>query len=94
MFLTQHTKQLRDWYAEDEKQEMKILDDEHKLFLYDSLMESTENNFEVIVTHYKDNKYIKSTGHIHLLTNDELRLVDQSGDIHRIKINNMLDVQA
>ncbi|KAB2333765.1 YolD-like family protein [Bacillus mesophilum] len=95
MMLPEHVKMLRDWAAEDQYEQKKELDEQEVERLNEVLAEAMEFNRNVVITHYRRQKYELTMGTIHFWDemNKRLHIVDRFHEIHRIDLSSVVDVR-
>lgn len=95
MMLPEHVKMLREWVKEDSYEQPKELDEQQLELMSEVLGEAIEFNQTVAITHYRGQNYELVLGKIHYWDelSQNLHIVDNFGEIHRIPIKNIADAR-
>jgi ABC-type phosphate transport system auxiliary subunit len=94
MMLPEHVEMLRQWIKEDQVEPEKELDEQQLEFLNEALHEAVKFHRTVTITYYSRCRYQQITGTIRSCHEQEqtLHLVDQSGQVHFIALNTIIDI--
>lgn len=95
MMLPEHVKLLRDWAREDGYEQKRELDEQKLDSMNELIIEAIELKKSLAITHYRQKNYELLVGNIHSWDEitQRLHVIDRFGEIHRIDIVNVADVQ-
>lgn len=95
MMLPEHVKLLRDWVKEDGFEDRKEMDEQQLELMNEILFEAIEFDQFVTITHYRNRNYEIVIGKIHYWDElvQKLHIVDRFEEMHRISINDIVDIR-
>ncbi len=95
MMLPEHVKLLRNWKREDAYEQKRELDEQKLDSMNELIFEAIEFEKSLTITHYRHKNYELLIGNIHFWDdiNQKLHIIDRFGEVHRIDITDVADVQ-
>jgi hypothetical protein len=95
MMLPEHVKLLRDWKEEERIQKKPELDEQKLEEMNETINEAMAYNQTLSFVYFEDYEYRILIGHIHYADSvrKELRIVDEFGDRHDLKLEDILDIR-
>ncbi|SFE90809.1 YolD-like protein [Bacillus sp. OV194] len=95
MFMPEHVKGLRELDWDSHYKEKPELDQQQLEVMEETICEAMENNLGLCFVYYERGNFKLLIGKVHYLDSvkRELRIVDFHNDVHKIKVENLLDVK-
>ncbi|MGM7684687.1 YolD-like family protein [Cytobacillus sp. Hm23] len=92
---TEHMKMMKEAKADYYKLKKPVLDEHEIEEINNTTIEAMEFTQEVTVTYFEDGAFKPCMGYVHFLDqlNKHIRVMDKFEDVHRIKFENIINVQ-
>ncbi|EIT84972.1 hypothetical protein A374_13035 [Fictibacillus macauensis ZFHKF-1] len=95
LMLPEHVKQLRELDWNQSKKVKPELDEQQLELIEETICEAMEKNSDLCFTYFQKDNFHLIIGKVHIVDTykRELRIVDFHDDVHRIKLDDLIDVK-
>ncbi|WP_062231514.1 YolD-like family protein [Fictibacillus sp. FJAT-27399] len=95
MMLPEHVKALREFDWDQSKKVKPELDEQQLEIIEETICEAMAENLDLCFTYFKQDDFHLLIGKVHYVDNfrRELRIVDYHDELHKIKLDGVIDVK-